>query len=72
MLALTPRLKIYVHLPPTDFRKSFNRLTGLVRSAFQADHRDGAYHSVLAADPRAPHAQLGEGPRCNWSQTIGC
>ena len=43
MLALAPHLKIYVHLPPTDLRKSFDGLTGLVRSAFQADPRDGSW-----------------------------
>jgi hypothetical protein len=32
-----------VHLPPTDLRKSFDGLTGLVRSAFQADPRDGSW-----------------------------
>ena len=43
MLALAPHLKIYVHLPPTDLRKSFDGLTGLVRLAFQADPRDGSW-----------------------------
>ena len=43
MRALAPHLKIYVHLPPTDLRKSCDGLTGLVRSAFQADPRDGSW-----------------------------
>ena len=32
MLALAPHLKIYVHLPPTDLRKSFDGLTSLGRN----------------------------------------
>jgi hypothetical protein len=43
MLTLTPHVKIYVHLPPTDMRKSFDGLTGLVRSVFQAEPRDGSW-----------------------------
>ncbi len=34
ILILTPHVKIYVHLPPTHMRKSFDGLTGLVRSVF--------------------------------------
>ena len=41
MLALAPQLKIYVHLPPTDLRKSFDGLTGLVRSACQRAPKTG-------------------------------
>ena len=43
MLSLAAHVRIYVHLPPTDLRKSFDGLTGLVRSAFQADPRDGSW-----------------------------
>ena len=43
MLTLTPHVKIYVHLPPTDMRKRFALLTGLVRSGFQAEPRDGSW-----------------------------
>jgi transposase len=43
MLTLTPHVKIDVHLPPTDMRKSFDGLTGLVRSVFQAEPRDGSW-----------------------------
>ena len=43
MLTLTPHVKIDVHLPPTDMRKSFDGLTGLDRSVFQADPRDGSW-----------------------------
>ena len=43
MLTLTPHVKIDVHLPPTDVRKSFALLTGLVRSVFQAEPRDGSW-----------------------------
>ena len=43
MLSLAAHVRIDVHLPPTDLRKSFDGLTGLVRSAFQADPRDGSW-----------------------------
>ena len=43
MLSLAVHVRIDVHLPPTDLRKSFDGLTGLVRSAFQADARDGSW-----------------------------
>jgi hypothetical protein len=46
MLTLTPHVKIDFHLPPTDMRKSFDGLTGLVRSVFQADPRDGGNDRV--------------------------
>ena len=72
MLALAPHLKIYVHLPPTDFRKSFDGLTGLVRSALQADPRDGANHSAPAADPPLPGAHFGKRPCCNRFHMVGC
>ena len=34
MLSLTHNARIYVHVPPTDLRKSFDGLMGLVRSEF--------------------------------------
>ena len=53
MMALAPHLKIYVHLPPTDLRKSFDGLTGLVRSAFEADPRDSGWFLFLVSGARA-------------------
>jgi transposase len=41
MLSLVHNTRIYVYVPAADLRKSFDGLTGLVRSAFQADPRDG-------------------------------
>jgi transposase len=43
MLSLAHNTRIYVYLPPADLRKSFDGLTGLVRSAFAADPRDGSW-----------------------------
>ena len=43
MLSLAHNTRIYLHVPPTDLRKSFDGLTGLVRSAFAADPRDGSW-----------------------------
>jgi transposase len=42
MLTLAPQMRIYMHSKPTDMRKSFDGLCGLVRSAFKADPLDGS------------------------------
>lgn len=47
MLSLSSQLRIYVHAGPTDMRKSFDGLSGLVRSAFQADPLDGSLFLFL-------------------------
>jgi len=41
MLTLASYMRIYLHTQPTDMRKSFDGLSGLVRSVFQADPTDG-------------------------------
>jgi transposase len=43
MLSLSYNTRIYVHVPPTDMRKSFDGLTGLVRQAFQVNPLDGSW-----------------------------
>ena len=43
MLSLAHTTRIYMHVPPTDLRKSFDGLTGLVRSAFAQDPREGSW-----------------------------
>jgi transposase len=43
MLSLAHNTRIYLHVPPTDMRKSFDGLTGLVRSVFKADPLDGSW-----------------------------
>jgi transposase len=47
MLSLSSQLRIYVHSGPADMRKSFDGLSGLVRSAFQADPLDGSLFLFL-------------------------
>jgi transposase len=42
VLMLAPNTRIYLHARPTDMRKSFDGLCGLVRSVFQADPLDGS------------------------------
>jgi len=42
MLNISSVVKIYVYLPPTDMRKGFNGLSGIVRSQFEADPTDGS------------------------------
>lgn len=43
MLSLAYGTRVFVHLPATDLRKSFDGLGGLVRSAFGADPREGSW-----------------------------
>lgn len=47
MLTLAPNTRVFLHLPPTDLRKSFDGLSGLVRSAFVADPLDGSWFLFL-------------------------
>jgi transposase len=47
MLSLSPRTRVYLHVPPTDMRKSFDGLTGLVRSVFRADPLEGNWFLFL-------------------------
>ena len=42
MLTLANNMRIYLHTQPTDMRKSFDGLSGLVRSVFRADPLDGS------------------------------
>ena len=41
MLSLTHNAKIYVHVPPTDLRKSFEGLSDLITHQFKADPLSG-------------------------------
>jgi transposase len=47
MLSFAPNLRIYLHARPTDMRKSFDGLCGLVRNVFQADPLDGSLFLFL-------------------------
>jgi len=42
MLTFAANLRIFLHARPTDMRKSFDGLCGLVRSVLQADPLDGS------------------------------
>lgn len=42
MLTFAPNLRIYLHVRPTDMRKSFDGLCALVRGVFRADPLDGS------------------------------
>ena len=42
MLSFAANLRIFLHAQPTDMRKSFDGLCGLVRSVLQADPLDGS------------------------------
>jgi transposase len=41
MLTFGAHPRMYLHARPTDLRKSFDGLSGIVRSVFQADPLDG-------------------------------
>jgi len=43
MLSVAASAKIFLRLPPTDMRQSFDGLSGLVRSALGQDPRDGSW-----------------------------
>lgn len=42
MLSITSSTRIYLHTQPTDMRKSFDGLSGIVRGEFKADPLDGS------------------------------
>jgi len=42
MLSFAPHIRIFLHTRPTDMRKSFDGLCGLVRGVLQADPTDGS------------------------------
>jgi transposase len=42
MLNFAANIRIFLHAQPTDMRKSFDGLCGLVRSVLQADPLDGS------------------------------
>ncbi len=42
MLSVSPTLCIYLYTQPTDMRKGFDGLSGIVRSEFDADPLDGS------------------------------
>lgn len=41
MLSIAPPTTIFLYTAPTDMRKSFDGLTGLVRNTFGSDPTDG-------------------------------
>jgi transposase len=42
MLSIPPAVSIFLYTQPTDMRKSFDGLSGIVRSEFAADPLDGS------------------------------
>ena len=42
MLSFAPNIRIFLHAQPTDMRKSFDGLCGLIRGVLQADPLDGS------------------------------
>jgi hypothetical protein len=54
MLSIAPPPTILLHTAPTDMRKSFDGLTGLIRGTFACDPADGS----LCSGPRKSGAAL--------------
>ena len=42
MLSISPGVSIFLYTAPTDMRKSFDGLSGIVRSELEADPTDGS------------------------------
>ena len=42
MLSFAPNIRVFLHAAPTDLRRSFDGLCGLVRSVLEADPLDGS------------------------------
>lgn len=42
MLSIPPTVPIFLYTQPTDMRKGFDGLSGIVRSEFKADPQDGS------------------------------
>ena len=42
MLSIPPTVPIFLYTQPTDMRKGFDGLSGIVRSEFEADPLDGS------------------------------
>ena len=42
MLSIPPSVPIFLYIPPTDLRKGFDGLSGIVRREFVADPLDGS------------------------------
>lgn len=43
MLSIPPNVSIFLYTEPTDMRKSFDGLSGIVRSEFAGDPLDGSF-----------------------------
>jgi len=47
MLAFTPAVPIYLHAEPIDMRKSFDGLSGIVKTDLRRDVHDGGLFMFL-------------------------
>ena len=53
MISLHHAIRVFLHAPPTDLRKGFDALSGLVTSVFGQDLTCG--HLFLVSALRRPH-----------------
>lgn len=47
MLSIPPSISLYLYNAPTDMRKGFDGLSGIVREQFQADPLDGSLYLFI-------------------------
>ena len=56
MISLPYSVRVFLHVPPTDLRKGFDALTGLVTSAFDQDPTSG--HLFLFVNRRRDRVKI--------------
>jgi hypothetical protein len=58
VINLAHSLRVFVHTPPTDLRKGFDALSGLVTTAFGQDPTCGHLFLFIQSPPRPPQDPL--------------
>ena len=76
MLSFAPNIRIFLHARPTDMRKSFDGLCGLVRGVLAADPLDGSPGQTHTKSPKyqglARGSQDSSRPFCVAWQRFRC
>ena len=67
MLSLSPAIRIFVHAIPTDMRKHFDGLAGIVTHSFGMDVLRGDYFVFLNRIQSLQDSLLGPG----WTRGLG-
>ena len=71
MIALPPQIRIFLYRSPTDMRKSFNGLIGLIESALKQDPLSGSlFVFVNRRRDRVKILYWGQTGYCIWYQQL--